>query len=366
MSRVLLALAIKDLRLLVRDRAGAFLTFAWPLIVAIFFGALGPIGGKPSSAVEVALVDEDQSAASRDFISRVETTGNVEFVAMPPAQARERVEQGLLTAFIIIPEGFAEAHAHNTKVAPAQLELGVDPRRRAEAGMLQGLLIEHAFGGLDSVQPIELEVTEIRRQSAVEEPPSPYTVTFTQGIIWAVIACAATFGVSLVNERQQGTLLRLCVAPIGRRYVLAGKALACMTAIVIVSLALLAIAVLGFDVRPNSWPLVAMAIAGLAVGFVGLMMLLAVIGRTAQSAAGLSWAVLMVLAMLGGGMLPLFMMPEWLQNLALASPVSWGLLALEGAIWRGWSLQEMLVPTGALVGLGIVSFAFGARSFRYH
>jgi ABC-2 type transport system permease protein len=48
------------------------------------------------------------------------------------------------------------------------------------------------------------------------------------------------------------------------------------------------------------------------------------------------------------------------------SPVSWALLAMEGAIWRGWDFVDVLGPTAALVGLGVVCFALGARSFRYH
>ncbi len=65
-------------------------------------------------------------------------------------------------------------------------------------------------------------------------------------------------------------------------------------------------------------------------------------------------------------MLPIFMMPDWLQQLAKVSPVSWALLAMEGAIWRGWGFMDVMVPTAALVGLGVVCFGLGARAFRYH
>jgi ABC-2 type transport system permease protein len=42
MLAAITALIGKDLRLLARDRGALFLTFAWPLLLAIFFGALGP------------------------------------------------------------------------------------------------------------------------------------------------------------------------------------------------------------------------------------------------------------------------------------------------------------------------------------
>ena len=60
--QAIIALLGKDLRLLARDRGAVFLTFAWPLVLAIFFGALGPgFGAQTSSdatAMTVLAVDE--------------------------------------------------------------------------------------------------------------------------------------------------------------------------------------------------------------------------------------------------------------------------------------------------------------------
>lgn len=362
MIRILFAMALKDLRLLFRDRTGAFLAFGWPLLLAVFFGALGPIGAKPPGTVQVAIVDEDRTDASRDYVERLRGTEELEVFEAEREAAHQGVAKGEHTAYLVIEEGFGAAQGDAG--SPAHLHLGVDPRQKAAARMLKGRLIEQGYARLANA-PVAVEMSEV---SLVEAglPPNPFAVTFTQAIVWAVIACAATFGVSLVTERQQGTLLRLCVAPIGRGQVLAGKGLACLLTILGITAMLLGIAVVFFEVRPLSWPLLALAVAGTAVAFVGIMMILAVIGRSAQSAAGLSWAVLMSLAMLGGGMLPIFMMPDWLQQLAKVSPVSWSLLAMEGAIWRGWGFMDVMVPTAALVGLGVACFWVGARAFRYH
>jgi ABC-2 type transport system permease protein len=46
-----------------------------------------------------------------------------------------------------------------------------------------------------------------------------------------------------------------------------------------------------------------------------------------------SLAMLMVMAMLGVGMLPLIFMPSWLRPFSHISPVKWSILALEGAVW---------------------------------
>src|ERR1039457_1039018 len=64
----ILALAAKDLRLLVRVKSGLFFAFAWPLVIAILFGAVfSGSSDSGSRRLAVALADEDQSAGSRDF-----------------------------------------------------------------------------------------------------------------------------------------------------------------------------------------------------------------------------------------------------------------------------------------------------------
>ena len=183
-------------------------------------------------------------------------------------------------------------------------------------------------------------------------PQNYYVVSFPQGIIWGVMGCAAGFGISLVSERSGGTLVRLRMAPIGTTQILAGKALACLLAVVSVSVILLAVAVVAFHVRPVSYVMLAAAVACVALAFVGVMMLLAVLGKTERAAGGIGWAILTTMAMIGGGMLPLFFMPQWLQTFSSISPVKWAILALEGAIWRGFTPVEMLKPCGRAAGGG--------------
>lgn len=354
------ALIGKDLRLLARDRGALFLTFAWPLVLAIFFGALGPgfgahAGGE--AAMTVLVVDQARDSASAALLGELDEHPRITIESAALEHARERVRRGEAPAYVRVEAG---ARA---------VELGVDPRRHSEAEVLTSALELAAWRSqAGAALPIDVHRTGIEPTPAslgsAARPANPYAVTFAQGIVWAVLACAATFAVSLVDERSQGTLLRLAVAPVPRLAILAGKAGACLIAIVIMQLVLVSVAVLGFGVRANSWALLALALAATALGFVGVMTLLAVLGRRTRSAAGLSWAVLMSMAMLGGGMLPLFMMPRWLQMIASASPVAWALTAIEGATWRGFSAAELALPCAGLLLLGAVCLAIGTRSVR--
>jgi ABC-2 type transport system permease protein len=49
-----------------------------------------------------------------------------------------------------------------------------------------------------------------------------------------------------------------------------------------------------------------------------------------------------------------------MRTLSNASPVKWSILALEGAIWRDFTLPEMLLPCGILIAVGAVCFTVGS------
>jgi ABC-2 type transport system permease protein len=177
-------------------------------------------------------------------------------------------------------------------------------------------------------------------------------------MIWGVLACAATFAVTIVRERKQGTLLRLEVAPIARGLILAGKAAACFFAV----LGVIAVMVLlgtALGMRPASPAKLVVAALAIASCFVGIMMVASVIGKTEEAVSGASWGIFTLMAMFGGGMIPLAFMPDFMQTLSTVSPVKWAVLALEGSIWRDFTWSEMLVPYAVLVAVGAVCFGIG-------
>lgn len=74
--------------------------------------------------------------------------------------------------------------------------------------------------------------------------------------------------------------------------------------------------------------------------------------------------VMIPLAMIGGGMIPLMAMPPWLLAASNASPFKWAILAIEGAVWRDLSLVQMLPALGILVGLAVALFGLGVAISR--
>jgi len=211
-------------------------------------------------------------------------------------------------------------------------------------------------------QPVGVSVTALEMRPGV--PANSFAISFTQGIAWALFGAVLSFGSAIAEERQRGTMIRLLVSPMTIGQVLVGKALGCFTACMLTQWVLLACGTAFFGVSVSNWPMLAVVTAVTSFAFAGVMMLLAAGFRTEGGAQGAGRAVLLVLAMVGGGTVPLVFMPSFLRLASNASPFTWALLATEGATWRGWTLVEFAVPLAVLAAIGAACMSAGVVAIR--
>lgn len=306
-------------------------------------------------------------------------------------------EAGLLTgklnelAFRQMASGFSDPAELTGMLDRARSSLGgdaaiPDENRRLLTGMFDRIdEVNKALGGINpgargpgptegadataaaGWMPVQVSLTELKDES--NRPRSSWEISFPQGVVWALMGCVTGFGVSMSGERSRGTLLRLSVAPISRGQLLLGKAGACFFACLAVQALLIALGagvfggVLG-KFRVGNPVMLAAAMVVSAIGFTGLMMLLAGLTRTEGGASGLGRGLIIVLAMIGGGSIPLFLLPGWVQTASSISPFKWATISIEGAIWRGFSWADCALPFGVLLGCGVLGFAIGASALR--
>jgi ABC-2 type transport system permease protein len=427
-------MAAKDLKLMSRDWLGLFFIIGFPIVMALFFGMMMGSFDTKSASLSVAMVDDDNSPMSARFVESLTETGNVQVQKLARPAALDRVRRGQLVGMIAIPKRFGETAGLPWMESPA-IEVGIDPSRKAEAGLLEGLIMKatghlmaarfqdpagmrpfikqaqdelakaedvpalmrpmltQMMSSLDSFlaswqevksaetnsgddskpaaempgfQLARIETIDVTREipkgsteALVRQLRSRWDISFPQSMMWGVLGCAAGFAITMVRERKQGTFLRLKVAPVTRSQVLAGKATACFLAVLGVIAVMVALGV-WLGMRPRSPALLFVAAVCVAICFVGIMMLMSVIGESEESVSGAAWGANMFMAMFGGGMVPLVFLPGFMQTLSNASPVKWSILALEGAIWRGFTPAEMLTPCAILVAIGAVCLAIGA------
>ncbi len=425
--KAILHLALKDLKLLTRDKFGMFWVLVFPLVYGLFFGAIfGGFGGDGGTgAMTIAVIDEDQSSISQSFVDRLSDSQALSVrLDLSIDEAANQVRRGEIIASVQVRAGFGDDLGFvfgGGGEGEAPLVVRVDPARSAESGYLQGLITEAMFMSMrerfldqdwsrsqvreqieairaaEDINPVQkaillgfmnslesflgdfdaelygegldldpgsaIEFVDEARQAEGAQPRRSFEITFPQAILWGVLGCTSGFAIGIVKERREGTFLRLRVSPLTRAHILAGKGLACFLAVAGVIVLLLLVGALALGVRLGDGRKLVLAVVCVGICFVGIMMLLSVLGRTEEGVAGAGWGAFIIMAMLGGGMIPLFLMRGWMETLSHISPVRWGIYALEGATWRQFSYAEMAQPCILLVVVGAACYALGVWIF---
>jgi ABC-2 type transport system permease protein len=104
----------------------------------------------------------------------------------------------------------------------------------------------------------------------------------------------------------------------------------------------------------------------LALAANGLGLLVAALGKTEAQVGGWSVLLAIILAALGGMMVPSYIMPGAMKTLSLFTPHAWALAGYHDVMMRGLGLREVLLETGVLLGFAGVFFILAFWRFRFH
>ena len=144
-------------------------------------------------------------------------------------------------------------------------------------------------------------------------------------------------------------------------YIVAGKFWACFLFCLLVTGVVTTAAIGWYEIAIDDFAAFSLATLAAATFFSGAMVLLSVLGKREQAVSVSGWAVFLVLAMIGGGMVPYFAMPEWMRTLGKYSPVRWGIDAFEAAVWKDFSWAIAGRADLYLVVVGLMAALIGAR-----
>jgi ABC-type Na+ efflux pump permease subunit len=185
-----------------------------------------------------------------------------------------------------------------------------------------------------------------------------YTVMFAFFLV-------LTVGWLFVAERRQGTLKRLRAAPLTKAQILIGKVLPCFVISLAQGVFLLVAGRLVFGMRwgPEAWPFwqqilwLAPVVFCTSLAAVGMALLVAALARTEMQVTLYGAVPVLVLALIGGCVLPREMMPEETQTLTLISPHGWALDAYRELLDPNPKAEPVrwivLQSCGVLAGFGV-------------
>ena len=100
MKKVLF-LAIKDLQVLLSDKGNIFWVFGFPIMFALFFGAIYSGASEGPSEMKIAMVDEDKSEFSNSYISKLESDEALNIIPLGRDEAIEQVRKGKVAAAVV-------------------------------------------------------------------------------------------------------------------------------------------------------------------------------------------------------------------------------------------------------------------------
>ena len=409
-------ITIKDLKLFLTDRRARMLTFLLPIaLITLFALAFGAMGGKNKShTFELLLSDEDNTKASHNAIELLDSVKHLKLIPKPLAEAQNLVKKGKYDGVIILHKGFGDSLANGGKMP---LEIQYDEAQEAELGMLQQSLMPTLFkmpmtGAGDMKKSMHgrfdkmLGTKDVKVQHKVNSQFDTLYETIQKtnpkkgsaggwdmssdikmtklvvadndnalALIQAVAGTAimmllfsvAGMGASLLDEKQEGTLKRLLYSPVPPMSILFGKMMFA-TIIAIMQLTIMflfAWIVFGLKIMENIPSLIVMILAtAFACSSFGVF--LASFAKSRSQVTSMATLIVLVMSCIGGSMIPLFFMPEWMSKIAVVSINYWGIQGFFDIFWRKLPITDsgFMMKVGILVGIGLVMNIISVRLFK--
>lgn len=183
--------------------------------------------------------------------------------------------------------------------------------------------------------------------------------------IMMLLFSIAALGGSLLEEKEAGTLKRLLYSPLKPMDILFGKMLAALTISItqLIIMFLFSWVVYNLPIFKDITSLILMIIStAFAVSSFGIF--LVSIAKSRQQLQGLSTIIIIIFSAIGGSMIPLFIMPEIMQKIAIISVNYWGIQGFYDIFWRNLPLIDILPKMGILVTIGFVMTLISVLLFK--
>ncbi|NAS32015.1 ABC transporter permease [Flavobacteriaceae bacterium R38] len=169
------------------------------------------------------------------------------------------------------------------------------------------------------------------------------------GIVQAIVGTAimmalfsvAEIGASFLGEKEEGMLKKLLWAPLPKSHILYGKIL---FANIMVGLQLLIVFIygkiaFGLDIFINV-PAIILMVTAVSYASSGFGVFLAAIGRSRKQVQAYATLIILVMSGIGGSMMPVNMMPDFMQKVSMFSVNYWGMQGFYDVFLRDRGLTD--------------------------
>lgn len=363
---------IKEFLQSLRDKRMRMIIFGVPVIQLLMFGYAVNTDVRN---IGLAVVDLDQSAESREFVSRFVCSGHFQVRGYLEHENRigEILDTAGAQAVLRINAGFGRA-VNSGQTATAQLL--VDGADSNTAGIILGyaskivrrysqVLMESRLARTQGVVTPLLKVELQSRAWHNENLESRhYYVPGVMATIVTLISLLLT-AMAIVREKELGTIEQILVTPIRPGEFVLGKtipfALISFVDVIVVSV----VGTLWFGIPIRGNPLCLLLGASMfLLSTLGVGLLISTVSRTQQQALMTGFFFFMPAMMLSGFMFPIANMPEPIQWLTLLNPLRHFLVVIRGVFLKGVGLDVLWPQVLALALLGVFTLSVTVKRFH--
>jgi ABC-2 type transport system permease protein len=360
------AILYKEFLVVLRDPLTLFFMFVPPLIQLIAFGFALDTDVKNLSMV---VLDEDRTVESRQLIEKFVNTGTFKSkgeVANVTELSRA-IREGKAYVGVQIPPGFTrDLHAGRT----ARIQVIIDGSNSTIASSALNTSIGVTFResilqllGASGRRDVPVEV----RPQILYNPAMRSPNFFVPGVIGLVLQIATVFAtaMSLVRERERGTLEQLLVSPLSRWGLMLGK----LTPYLIISVTMgagLFVAMRWIFKVPIAGDVNALMISVVLYVFALLSLGLLISTRAQNQMQALQMSMLFILpsVFFSGFIFPRETMPGIFYAIGACLPATYFIELMRAIILRGATLAEFWLNIVILAAMGVALFSLCAVQFK--
>jgi ABC-2 type transport system permease protein len=354
------AVAVKELRQIRRDRRTLMILIFLPTFFLFLYGYALNFDIRH---IAMAVEDRDHSAESRrlvaDFVRS--TYFDIAAVVRSEPETTALIDAGAVRAALVIPADFSSRLRRGDR---AEVQVIVDGDNANTATTVLGYVTAVLRTSVVAA-PARPQVARVRVESRVwYNPELRSTVFLVPGLIAfiSMITAVVSTALSIVREKERGTMEQIRMAPISTLAFVVGKTAPYLVLSQVGALGIVLAAMVFFDLpMRGSWPALVLVIAVFLVGALGTGLVVSTLADTQQVAFQAAALVAMLPTLiLSGFIFPLSSMPVALQYLSSIVPARYFLVALRGIVLKGVGLDAVWAPVGALVVYAAVVLGLAA------
>jgi ABC-2 type transport system permease protein len=366
--RKALAVGRKELRQIARDTRTLTILLFVPAFVLLLFGyALS----WDIRNIALAVDDRDRSSESRALIAAFVNSGYFDLVATirDDAELTRLMNRNEARAVLVVPPGMGRG-LQTGRAVPVQILLNGDNANTATTVMGYALTIVQsesarhraAAGAAAGASPLSVE-------SRVWYNPQLRSALFlVPGLIAyiSMITAVVSTALSIVREKERGTMEQVRMAPLGPLSFIVGKTIPyfLLSLASALGVVLVAMTLFGLPMR-GSWLLLIVALSLFLVGALGLGLLISSVAETQQVAFQMALlASFLPTLMLSGFIFPIASMPTPLQWVSHFVPAKWFLIIIRSIMVKGAGFEFVWKETAILAAMTLMLLAASVRNFK--